>query len=838
MSLRTALPLLCLLLFLNPRTDIAQDQPAAPGPIVLRECLVLPRVGRGARSPVRLEPLEELMIRGAFKTPRAGDTVNNYKGEPVAWAAAKADDDGWISGENYGGAYAFWSVESPKAGAAILNARGHSLVYVNGELRYGDPYNTGYVQLPVMLKQGANELLFQIGRGRIKAQLEPVSAPLVIGSDWTLPDFVAGQAGNRLLAGAVNVLNTTEQAIDVTPLVTAVSPARPNERYSYPASRIPPLSARKIAFSVPQIEQAVAGEYSYELSLAREGRLSDSLAKSKFTISAVTPDQARRVTFISNIDGSVQYYGLRPAVPLGEGGDKPGIVLSLHGASVEAIGQARAYGSKSWCHVVAATNRRPFGFDWEDWGRLDALEVLAHAKSTLEHDPTKLWLTGHSMGGHGTWSVGGHFPDQFAAIAPSAGWESFWSYSGSGERYELKSPVTELLDRAANPSRTLLRKNNYRQQAVYILHGDADDNVPVTEARNMRDALKEFHTDLQYFEQPGANHWWDAGNDDGADCLDWQPIFDTFARRRLPRINEVQSVDFTTVCPEHTADCHWARIEMQQQQLAPSRVQLKLLPNKGEFEGSTENVARLSLQLAGVISPRETVTIRLDGLEPLTAAWPASGRLHLRRGSGGWAAIEPPAATRKGPQRYGWFKNALRHNFLLVYGTQGSAAENAWSYQKARFDAEQWWVRGNGSVEMVADHEFDPKRYPDRGVVLYGNADSNSAFELLLKDAPLRLGKGLLQVGERKLEGNDLAALFCYPRPDSATACVAVVGGTGLAGMRVTDRAGYFTSGASFPDLIVYGPETLLEGAGGVRAAGFFGEDWSVENGEFAWREK
>lgn len=836
MSLRSALPLLCLLLFLNPQPQVAQDQPAAPGPIVLRECLVLPRVGRGARSPVRIDPLEALMAKGTFKAPKAGDTVNNYKGEPVAWENATADDEGWIGGDNYGGAYAFWSFESPKAGAAILNARGHSLVYANGEPRYGDPYNTGYVQLPVMLKQGANEFLFLIGRGRIKAQLEPVSAPLMVGSDWTLPDFVTGMAGNQQLVGAVNVLNTTTQFMEVSPIVTATSPARPNEHYSYNATRIPPLTARKIPFAVPVIEQVSGDEYKYELSLTRGG-ISDPLATSQFSISAAAPDHARRVTFISDIDGSVQYYGLRPAKPVGEG-DKPGIVLSLHGASVEAIGQARAYSPKSWCHIVAATNRRPFGFDWEDWGRLDALEVLAHAKATLEHDPTKVWLTGHSMGGHGTWTVGGHFPDKFAAVAPSAGWESFWSYSGSGGNFQEKTAVTELLDRSANPSRTLLRKNNYRQQAVYILHGDADDNVPVSEARNMRDALKDFHTDLQYFEQPGANHWWDAGNDDGADCLDWQPIFDTFARRRLPRIYEVQSVDFTTVCPEHTADCHWARIEMQQVQLAPSRVQLKLLPNQGVFEGTTENIARLSLQLEGVITPREKITIKLDGAELSEIAWPESGRLHLRRGAKGWAVIEAPGAAMKGPQRYGWFKNAFRHHYVLVYGTQGSAAENAWSYQKARFDAEQWWVRGNGAVEIVADTEFDPRQFPDRGLIVYGNADSNAAYNLLLKDAPVQLGKGAVRIGERKLDGDDLTMLFSYPRPDSAVASVAVVGGTGIAGMRVADRIGYFSSGASFPDLIVYGSETLLSGEGGVRVAGYFGEDWSVDGGEFAWREK
>ncbi|MCB9932027.1 MAG: prolyl oligopeptidase family serine peptidase [Planctomycetes bacterium] len=837
MSLRTALPLLCLLLFLNPQPQVAQDQPAAPGPIVLRECLVLPRVGRSARSPVRIDPLEALIIQGTFKAPKAGDAINNYKGEPVAWEKATADDEGWISGDNYGGAYAFWSVECVEAGPAILNARGHTLVYANGELRYGDPYNTGYVKTPVMLRKGVNEFLFLIGRGRVKAQLEPVSESLVIGGDWTLPDFVVGQPSNQLLVGAVHMLNTSTRAVEVTPLVTATSPARLNEHYSYTASRIPPLAGRKVPFAVPVVEQVTGGEYKFQLELL-VGGTGEAVAKSQFTITAVEPDRPRKVTFVSHIDGSVQYYGLRPAKPLSEGGDKPGIVLSLHGASVEAIGQARAYGSKSWCHIVAPTNRRPFGFDWEDWGRLDALEVLGHAKASLEHDPTKVWLTGHSMGGHGTWTVGAHFPDRFAAIAPSAGWESFWSYSGGGETYELKTPVTEILDRSANPSRTLLHKNNYRQQAIYILHGDADDNVPVSEARDMRAALKDFHTDLQYFEQPGANHWWDAGHDDGADCVDWQPIFDTFARRRLPHINEVQSVDFTTVCPEHSADCHWARIEMQQRQLAPSRVQLQLLPNKGVFEGNTENVARLSLQLAGVISQREAVTLKLDGGELQNVAWPTGGRLHLRKGAEGWEVIEESPRAHKGPHRGGWFKNAFNHEFLLVYGTQGSAAENAWSYQKARFDAEQWWVRGNGAVEIVADNEFDPKKYPDRGVVLYGNADSNGAFAALLNNVPVRVGNGAVSVGERKLEGADLAVLFTFPRLDSAVACVAVVGGTGLAGMRVTDRIGYFTSGASFPDLVVYGPEMLSEGAAGVRAAGFFGEDWTVDNGEFAWREK
>ena len=98
------------------------------------------------------------------------------------------------------------------------------------------------------------------------------------------------------------------------------------------------------------------------------------------------------------------------------------LFLSVHGASVEAVNQANAYKKKDWGNLIAPTNRRPFGFAWEDWGRLDALEVLADAKSIYKPNSKKIYLTGHSMGGHGTWYLGATYPDKFAAIAPCAGY--------------------------------------------------------------------------------------------------------------------------------------------------------------------------------------------------------------------------------------------------------------------------------------------------------------------------------------------------------------------------------------------------------------------------------
>ena len=66
---------------------------------------------------------------------------------------------------------------------------------------------------------------------------------------------------------------------------------------------------------------------------------------------------------------------------------------------------------------------------------------------------------------------------------------------------------------------------------------------------------------------------------------------------------------------------------------------------------------------------------------------------------------------------------------------------------------------------------------------------------------------------------------------------MAAIGGSGIAGLRLTDRLPYFVSGVGYPDCIVLGPEMLSSGREGIRAAGYFGLDWSVQNGQFAWGE-
>ena len=380
---------------------------------------------------------------------------------------------------------------------------------------------------------------------------------------------------------------------------------------------------------------------------------------------------------------------------------------------------------------------------------------------------------------------------------------------------------------------------NLGPRGVYILHGDADDNVPVSQARRMREVLGTFHPDFAYHEQPGAGHWW------GSPCVDWPPLFAFVEERLLPEAQEVKRIDFTTMSPGVSARSDWATVEAQVHCLAPSAVHLTLDRDHRRISGTTENVARLALDLTRSL-PRGngTVDVELDGqiLRGISAANnEGSIRIWLTRKGAAWSASgEPPSSALKGPHRYGPFKEAFRDRFVLVYGTTGTTAENAWALARARYDAELFWYRGNGSVDLVADNILlDPARkaeFRDRGVIIYGNAESNAAWPALLADSPVQVHRGSVRIGGRELSGDDLACLLVRPRPDSKQSAVAVVSGTGMPGLRLTERLAYFVSGVAYPDCAVFSARDRESGDAMLEAAGFFGIDWGVDSGEFEFR--
>lgn len=775
------------------------------------------------REALYTDQLAYQLYKGTLKPQEGVVLLTDPKAGEVKWKKVQADSTHRFRGDAFSNGYVYLTYESKKEQNAILTITGQDMIFLNGVPRGGDMYRYGWMHLPVILKKGKNEIYARVARfgrfGGITANLTfPEKTVSINTEDLTISDVVPGFKNDSLWTGVV-ISNMTKKPLAGLEMKTTV--AGTDMVTKLPS--VPPMALRKVGVLIDGSGVTGVGKNEVLLNLLQNGKVTD---QTKLAIQSVEAGKQYSRTFVSELDGSVQYFAVSPQVNGGQNG-QPALFFSVHGAEVQAISQARAYKPKDWGVLVAPTNRRPRGFNWEDWGRMDALEVLGIARKQFNPDPSRIYLTGHSMGGHGTWFLGATYPEKWAAIAPSAGYPTLASY-GSHDGVipdSAGSPIEAMLLRASNPSNVLALTSNYKSLGVYIAHGDADRTVPVTYARQMREILGKFHRDFSYYEHIGGEHWY------GDISVDWPPIFNFFSWHSIPRDTTVTSIDFKTANPGISSRMRWAAVHQQINALKYSHIQLTSSKKDLWIEGTTDNVALLSLDL-GAFPAGSKLKIVLDGKAPLEYIVKGNETIYLKN-DGNWKLASAPAANEKNPERSGTLKDAFRNRMVYVYGTGGSAQEKNWAFEKATFDAESWYYRGNGAVDIVADKDFDPQQFKDRGVILYGNKNTNFAWEKVLKNCPVTVTTGSIKVGEKQFAGNDLAAYFIYPRSDSKVASVTVISGTGKAGFQAANANQYFSGGSGFPDLMIFSADMLKNGIKEVKMSGFFANDWSVEKGEF-----
>jgi pimeloyl-ACP methyl ester carboxylesterase len=786
------------------------------------------------------DPLFDKFLTDSKYTPRAGEIFDMGKtGEPMVWKQIEVDTTNTFNDRSLRSSYVYFTFDAPQEKVVIFEASGHSVALINGYPHEGDHYDFGWSLIPIKLKKGRNTFVVKIGRfPRIRARLIEPSAPLVFTSrDMTTPDIRKEDKTEYL--GGIRVVNTSEDWFKGGVISSTYKGDTENRKMI----NLPPLSVTKLPFKTPVISNPEKDKIVVAVSLKdAEGSVMSNMdvglqVKSKH-------DHHKR-TFLSDIDHSVQYYSVAPSTD--KDSKQQAMFLSVHGASVEATNQARAYKKKDWGNLVAPTNRRPFGFAWEDWGRLDAMEVLKEAKRIYQPNPQTVYLTGHSMGGHGTWYLGATYPDHFGAIAPCAGYPDLLSYRNSFlkrlqtmDDAQLKrfgmtrkmvnemtmakstSSMEEMIQRAGNPSRTLKFKRNYLQHGVYILHGELDNVVPTFIAREMRENLGTFHNDFTYYEYPEGTHWY------GDHSVDWPPLFDFFKQRTIPLANELKKLEFATTSPGVSASAHFLTIHQQDQPLEVSSFNYKK-GNELSIDFENTQLAEVKLSMLSEVPDTIMVNDQKIGLA-------SKSDVFLVNNQGQWETTIAPSKSEKGPHRNGSFKDAFRNQPIFVYGTKGSEEENKWNYMKAMFDAETFGYRANGRIEVISDQAFRADEYEDRNVVIYGNADNNMAWKVLLSDCPIQVRDNEVSIAGNALSGGHWGTYFVYPRPDSEIGTVGVVSGTGMKGMKSTYANHYLVNGSSYPDFVLFDNSVLHASELALKCAGFFGNDWSVENGTWEWK--
>jgi dienelactone hydrolase len=775
--------------------------------------------------------------------PKEGDTLYSIlpQGGMVNWKKMTPDSSGWVNlqYENvwwdtlmdiYGVAgivdagYAYAEFENTGRKRALVIAERIGTFYLNGKNHYGDPYGHDLVRIPVILEDGINRIMVQVsgyGDHRFLFKLIPPDAPLMlISKDATLPDIIAGEK-QKSWAG-ITILNTTSQRLRDIKLTVGDGKIIKVNQINIPS--LFPLCVKKIPISIELNESlSVIDTVSIPVKVSYQNNSSED----RLILRVRERGKTYKETFISEIDHSCQYY----AVLQPEDYDpqkKYGLILTLHGAGVEASGLVDCFAPKDWAFVVAPTNRHRYGFDWQDWGRLDALEVLDLIKEKYPIDANRVYLSGHSMGGHGTWHIALAHPDLFAAAAPEAGWTCFQLYIPwfLQKSYVFAEPgQIAIRDMSLREDFTPAFVENAKNLPFFIEQGGSDNDVPPVHARLFVSLLEQLGYSYQYKELPGKPHWYEVDTLNHILCVDDPDLMNFLKeKKREPFPHQVV---FKTTDLGQSHKSYWVDITEQVKPFFESKIDAEVRENRIEIK--TVNIRQFELSLSKDLLPYGEIDYLIDG-EKLTYSFRADEKLSFsRKGDRFQIGKLKSSPLRKTPEFYGPMKQAYFSPFVLVFGTKGDSVTTEITLHQTRLEAARWWRVGNGYAEILPDTEVTKEVMENYHLVLFGGPEENSVTAQLNKSLPIQMRDNKIFLDKKELSGDRMAVEFIYPNPVNPKKFVLVHEGIGLDGLKLSGFFNPIYSGAGLPDFMIFDEEVKLKGWGGIRAAGFFDASWQLD---------
>jgi predicted peptidase len=149
-----------------------------------------------------------------------------------------------------------------------------------------------------------------------------------------------------------------------------------------------------------------------------------------------------------------------------------------------------------------------------------ALAALDRSMKEFHGDPDRVYLTGLSKGGYGSWYLAAREPVRFAAIAPICG----------GVVPTVRSLERMGLKESDFPTNAEQAKRLGSHLPIWVFHGGADETVPPEKSRQIVEALRAIGSQVKYTEYDGIGHnSWDKAYSDPA-FAEW-----LLAQRRRPR---------------------------------------------------------------------------------------------------------------------------------------------------------------------------------------------------------------------------------------------------------------------------------------------------------------
>ncbi len=162
------------------------------------------------------------------------------------------------------------------------------------------------------------------------------------------------------------------------------------------------------------------------------------------------------------------------------------LILFLHGAGERGndLDQVKRHGppkliakGKKDLPFIIVSPQCPKNGWWANNIQMKALNLLLdEIISKYRVDKDRIYLTGLSMGGYGTWSLAAENPERFAAIAPIC---------GGGDPHTAKKLA---------------------KMPIWVFHGGKDKVVPIDKSQKMVEALKKAGNEVKFTVYPEAGH--------------------------------------------------------------------------------------------------------------------------------------------------------------------------------------------------------------------------------------------------------------------------------------------------------------------------------------------
>jgi dienelactone hydrolase len=397
----------------------------------------------------------------------------------------------------------------------------------------------------------------------------------------------------------------------------------------------------------------------------------------------------------------------------------------------------------------------------------DILRGLAEAKRLFNVDEDRVYLTGDSMGGWGTWNVSTRHPELFAAIAPVFGGVDYHSTMPEEDLAKL-SPI----DRYFNEKQSSWSMaESLVSTPIYVHHGDMDKAVNVDWSRWGVKLLQRWGYDVRYREYPGKIHEALQANN-GPMNIEW---FLKYKRDPNPRKVRIRSAEL------RNAGAWWARVQQSASPQAFTVVDAEVV-DRNVIRLDTDNVLDI------VLTPGAAL---VDPAKPVNVIW--NGVAHDLRVQGGALRLTDPAykpaRLHKTPALPG------SHNmdffvtpFAVVIGTSSKdPAMNELCREKAKNFVDAWREWQKFPPRVFLDTEITDADIARYSLMLIGGADANRVSAKLAAKLPLRLSPNAVRIDGREFKTSDAGVQLMYPHPLNAARYVWIFAGTSANGMYQTE---------------------------------------------------